>query len=453
MIELLIVADDITGALDTGVQLVKQHIPVRILTDPSDGCWDTPGYPVLVLAPETRHLSPADAYRLVSGIFQHARTLAIPFLYKKTDSALRGNIGAELQAMADVYPEESLCFVPAFPAAGRSTKSGVHYIDGTPVASSAFGQDPFSPVEESYVPSWLARRGLRQRCLSVECGQLPSVMEKGDILVFDAEIEEDLDQITGFVEQNSVRLLAGCAGFAAYLPRLIRRYGAPPEARRDLQHDMQRDPQRDLQRDLQRELQHDLQRDLQRELQHDLPDERHSLPDRQRFSLSAKDKPMIVFSGSLNRITGDQIRAAVAKGFTAIPITDSMLFQADSENLPDSLFADIRSKADLIFSPSQAKPSDPALAQPSSAYASGLGLLAKQIYECCRDRHWMIVGGDTLMAFLRAMRMESLIPLCEIESGVVLAGSLPGGFVFIAKSGGLGAIDVFADAKAWITAR
>ena len=427
---LLIVADDITGALDTGVQLVKQRIPVQILTDPSDDCCDMPDYPVLVLAPETRHLPPADAYRIVSGIFQRARTLAIPFLYKKTDSALRGNIGAELQAMADVYPEENICFVPAFPAAGRTTKGGVHYIDATPVARSAFGQDPFSPVEESYIPSWLAQRGLRQRCLSVDSRKLLSGMEKGDVLVFDAAVEEDLNQIAGFVEQNGLRLLAGCAGFAAYLPRLIKQYVEQPDARRDQQRDLRRD----------------------------LPDELHNQPDMRRFAFSAKDKPMIVFSGSLNRITGDQIRAAVAKGFTAIPITESMLNHAANESLPDSLLAFIRLKADIIFYPPQADSSNPASAQPSSAYASGLGLLAKQIYAHCRDRHWMIVGGDTLMAFLRAMRMESLIPLYEIEPGVVLAGSLPGGsladgFVFIAKSGGLGAIDVFTNVKAWITAR
>ena len=67
-------------------------------------------------------------------------------IYKKTDSALRGNIGAELAALLKASGARNLPFLPAFPQIGRTTKKGVHYIDGVPVNESPFGIDPFEPV-------------------------------------------------------------------------------------------------------------------------------------------------------------------------------------------------------------------------------------------------------------------------------------------------------------------
>lgn len=60
------------------------------------------------------------------------------YIYKKTDSALRGNIGAELGALVAASGQKILPFVPAFPQMNRITKGGIHYIDGVPVTESSF---------------------------------------------------------------------------------------------------------------------------------------------------------------------------------------------------------------------------------------------------------------------------------------------------------------------------
>mgnify|MGYP000093217377 CR=1 FL=1 len=65
-------------------------------------------------------------------------------IYKKTDSALRGNIGAELSALLKTSGERQLPFLPAFPQIDRVTRDGVHYISGVPVTESPFGIDPLS---------------------------------------------------------------------------------------------------------------------------------------------------------------------------------------------------------------------------------------------------------------------------------------------------------------------
>lgn len=106
---------------------------------------------MLVLVLETRHIPPEQAYKEVHRAVSKAVAMKIPFIYKKTDSALRGNIGAELAAALEASGKETLSFVPALPGIGRITKNGIHYIDGVPVADSIFGKHSVEPVQVSSV--------------------------------------------------------------------------------------------------------------------------------------------------------------------------------------------------------------------------------------------------------------------------------------------------------------
>ena len=144
MLRLLMIADDFTGALDTGVQLAAHGIPTQVVVGQADlsACSST----VLVVDTETRHLSAAKAAEAVARLTRSAVENGVGCIYKKTDSALRGNIGAELAALLKASGARNLPFLPAFPQIGRTTKKGVHYIDGVPVNESPFGIDPFEPV-------------------------------------------------------------------------------------------------------------------------------------------------------------------------------------------------------------------------------------------------------------------------------------------------------------------
>ena len=72
---------------------------------------------------------------MIRSIAQRAVAAHIGCVYKKTDSALRGNIGAERSAVLDGSGEKCLSFIPALPGMNRITVGGVHYIDGVPVGS------------------------------------------------------------------------------------------------------------------------------------------------------------------------------------------------------------------------------------------------------------------------------------------------------------------------------
>lgn len=98
MLLLLILADDFTGALDTGVQFAACGIPTRVVVGEQVD-FAANDAAVLVVDTETRHLPAAEAYAVIAKLTREAMSAGVFSIYKKTDSALRGNIGAELSAL------------------------------------------------------------------------------------------------------------------------------------------------------------------------------------------------------------------------------------------------------------------------------------------------------------------------------------------------------------------
>ena len=137
MIRLLIIADDFTGALDTGIQFRGKQTALRFGQSPGSYLKGlAPGTKVLIIDAETRHLSPEEAAAVVGRIAKDAADTGTECIYKKTDSGLRGNIGSELMAVLQGTGGKALHFVPALPQLNRITKNGVQYIDGLEVADS-----------------------------------------------------------------------------------------------------------------------------------------------------------------------------------------------------------------------------------------------------------------------------------------------------------------------------
>ena len=108
MKRLLVIADDFTGALDTGVQFAKEGIPAKVTDDRNSDLAELFSQAqVVVVDTESRHLSPEAARREVAQVIQRVSAAKVDIIYKKTDSALRGNVGAELSALLERYPDET----------------------------------------------------------------------------------------------------------------------------------------------------------------------------------------------------------------------------------------------------------------------------------------------------------------------------------------------------------
>ena len=140
MVKLLLIADDFTGALDTGIQFAKYGAATRMLTSSEidEDLWQNKITEVLVVDTETRHLNAREAYEKIYRLVREAILAGVPHIYKKTDSGLRGNIGWELQAVIDASGEKFLPFIPALPAMNRVTIKGIHYMEGVPIQQREF---------------------------------------------------------------------------------------------------------------------------------------------------------------------------------------------------------------------------------------------------------------------------------------------------------------------------
>ena len=220
MIHLFVIADDFTGALDTGVQFASYGAATKVVVGTGLQALEADAQTqVLVVDAETRHLPAAQAYDTVYRLVRWAKEKKIGCIYKKTDSALRGNIGAELSAALAADGGDRLHFVPAFPNLERVTRGGVHYIGGVPVAQSVFGKDPFEPVTHSRVEDILHEQ------TDTLCAYIPgggSAEGKAGVLVYEAQTNRDMAQIADrLAARSETGLLAGCAGFASVLPRLL----------------------------------------------------------------------------------------------------------------------------------------------------------------------------------------------------------------------------------------
>jgi len=138
-------ADDLTGALEIGAKFAGAVVTTR-------PAW-APGAAALVIDTETRHLPAQQAGAVVRRLACEARELGARLVYKKTDSTLRGNIAAELSALAAAFPGSRVVYVPAYPQMGRTVVSGRLLVHGVPVHLTEFARDARNPVSDSRVPA------------------------------------------------------------------------------------------------------------------------------------------------------------------------------------------------------------------------------------------------------------------------------------------------------------
>lgn len=148
MLNAVLVGDDFTGTLDAGYGFAARDRSVRAqFVDPTQpGSFDPPSAgDVLAVDTDTRGVDSDLAAGAVRTVIEASESSLV---YKKIDSTLRGNVVPEVDAALAVSGCDLGIIAPAFPATGRVTRDGVHYVDGEPLASAGYG------IDESTVPAY-----------------------------------------------------------------------------------------------------------------------------------------------------------------------------------------------------------------------------------------------------------------------------------------------------------
>jgi len=221
----LVIADDFTGANDVGVQF-SQHAEVAsvLLNTGKAGCCFQEKY--LIVNSDSRSLSQHDASQIVANLIKAAYRGGADkqWVFKKIDSTLRGNIGAEIEAVLQAANINLAILCPAYPASGRVIKNGHCYVHGGLITETEFATDPKTPVSSSALAAIVElQTTLPVTVLSVEqiqssdSGEFLTVLaQQGPhIVVVDAETDSDLQRIIEVAFQLKQKpLLIGSVGLA-----------------------------------------------------------------------------------------------------------------------------------------------------------------------------------------------------------------------------------------------
>ncbi|MFE1245850.1 four-carbon acid sugar kinase family protein [Fictibacillus sp. NPDC058756] len=148
--KIAVIADDLTGANATGVLLTKQGFSTATILDDSNV--KGYNYDAICLDTDSRYIRKEIAYERVKRAVNRMASLGAELFSKRIDSTVRGNIGAEIDAMLDALSEESVAIVvPSYPNSGRTAVGGYLLVNGVPVQETDVAKDPQNPLKQSNV--------------------------------------------------------------------------------------------------------------------------------------------------------------------------------------------------------------------------------------------------------------------------------------------------------------
>ena len=395
MAKLALIADDLTGAADGGVQFAKRGFSTVMLVDHGS----VSDAEVVIVDTESRADPPETARAKV-----HAAASSLPpveLIYKKIDSMLRGNVGTELEAIMEARHIARSVVAPAFPATGRTTVGGQQLLNGQPLEETAFAQDPLCPIADSYIPALLGRQmrrevGLIELALVREGVEVLTKAMRGRgeaVLVVDATTEEDLRTVAhAAAKADLAHLTCGSAGLADAVAEVML-----------LGHVASATPK--------------------------------------MAEAVGADAPVLVVAASRTPLTGLQLsRAAQEMGLAVLPV--------DTEGLAADVSAEICrlvAQAGECLSAGRSV----ALSAVDSPYVVGLSCsLAEALGEMAArlvSRHMLaglvLTGGDVALAVCRALGATALSLIEEVAPGIPLGrirGGPQAGLPLVTKAGGFG---------------
>ena len=405
MKKILIVADDLTGSLDTGCVFAGLGAETKVVSggaglSPEEGMPD-----VLVCCTGSRHMLPSEAFRVTEEALVRY-TGCFDIVYLKTDSAWRGNTSAAFMAALGVLKKD-IHFVSAYPQVGRTLAGWRVYIGGEPLECSVFGRDPRTPM--------MISRGvdLLKMDYPVPVEEVPEggrpMPESPDasprVYLYDCTSKESLERIAEELDRSGQTVLAGCAGLAGVL--------APRWGR-------------------------ELSRGIKAERQRKTAEE----PSGKSCEPRCKEGGGLVLSGSANAVTFRQLSGR--EGFLS-----EKTVEACAEDRLQELAGALKAGQNVLlaaaFGPEDIRtglsPEDHERLLAGSAEAALYLIRESGIKKAA------VFGGDTLEAFLKAFGCRVLRAVGPFEEGVGICRLEEGpgkGLEVVTKSGGLGTDGILA---------
>ena len=208
---LCLLADDLTGALDSAVWFASSATPVQVVWQSRPSASSS-----IAIDSGTREMPADAAAREVSQLVATFPAGGNACHFLKLDSLLRGHAAADLAAWHAARPFDHVVLAPAFPRQGRVTRGGRQYWrDGTEWVPTAC--DLAHEVATAGFAPALCR---------------PGVAAPAGVSLWDSETDDDLRAVVAAGLRLSGEVLwCGCGGLAGALAEAFTGQTSTSEAR------------------------------------------------------------------------------------------------------------------------------------------------------------------------------------------------------------------------------
>lgn len=397
-LRIAVIADDFTGAMDTGVMFANEGLHTEFLLSQQPPSSDID---VIVISTDSRG---RDQQSAVAAIKETASRFDNRTLFKKIDSTMRGHIAAEIETLLQVTGINKALICPAAITAGRTVQNGVLYVRGIPLNVTAFAHDPHFPATTSQVQQRLCPSSSIHIDLSGLAREQNQVLERiqqsdAQLITFDAVTHQDLVRIAKIGIAGDY-LLCGSMGLArAWMDALT-----------------------------------------------DKPAKHGALPDIKMDT----DKPLLIVTGSRHPATARQIKTLSQHVPThTTEITGQFQLATDY----DPLASQSRQHQAVVLQTPDVRIDDPA--EVNRIYA----LMRDVVQRLCDETALaglVIIGGETAYHICQSLGATGIRILGEIESGVPV-GQMIAGYAdtlpIVTKAGGFGTDSTLCHVVDWLKQR
>ncbi|WP_233963087.1 D-threonate kinase [Pectobacterium versatile] len=225
--QVLVVADDFTGANDSGVGLAQHGARVSVVFDVNKLHADLLGDAVVINTDSRAARDDVASQRTAEAVTAWQAAGGQGWIIKKIDSTLRGNLGAEVAAALSAAGVSVALIAAASPTLGRVTRKGEVWVNGRLLTETEFASYPKTPVASASVAARLAE----QTALSVAeihlddvrqdnlADRLQKLADEGvRLIILDTDEQDDLTHIVHAARTLPFRpLLVGSAGLSEAL--------------------------------------------------------------------------------------------------------------------------------------------------------------------------------------------------------------------------------------------
>ncbi len=232
------IADDLTGATDLALNLVRNGMKTVQVSGVPEGRVDFDGADAVVIALKSRTIPVQSAVEQSLNALSFLKSVGaeqIFFKYCSTfDSTDQGNIGPVLEALQSALGSAVTIACPAFPETGRSLFQGHLFVNGRLLSESSLRDHPLTPMRDPDLVQVLQRQSkgkvglvpweiVRTGHAAISDAVEAAATSGKTLLIVDAIVDDDLRAIGQAISGH--KLVSGGSGVAIGLPENFRRAG------------------------------------------------------------------------------------------------------------------------------------------------------------------------------------------------------------------------------------